>query len=120
MNPIIFVVFALALVFTPGVNASDVTTAERDLEAMKGISEAFCKAKKICENKEHGEFTVYRYYAEEAEKLLSPPEIKTIEGCKEKYQVKLTSQKSESIHIYCYDNSQPKLLLEKPVMPDGR
>jgi len=106
-------ILALALTLTRITHASEAMDAERDLEAMKGIIEAFCEAKKICENKEHGEFTVHRYLAEETEKLLSLTEIKTIESCKEKYQVKMTTGKAESIHIYCYDNSKPRLLLEK-------
>jgi len=113
MKPIILMVLALALTLTRVTHASDAMDAERDFEAMKSITEAFCEAKKICENKEHGEFTVYRYYADEIEKLLSPAEMRTIESCKEKYQVKMTTGKAESIHIYCYDNSKPRLLLEK-------
>lgn len=113
MRPIIFVGFALILAFTPATHASNVTDAERDLEAMQGIAEAFCNAMNICEKKEYGKFTVYRYYAEETEKLLSPTELKILADCTEKFQVKITADSSERIHIYCYDNSLPRLLLEK-------
>lgn len=89
MRPIIFVGFALALAFTPATRASNVTDAERDLEAMQGIAEAFCNAMNICDKKEYGKFTVYRYYAEETEKLLSPIELKILADCTEKFQVNL-------------------------------
>lgn len=120
MKQIAFLLLALSLSSLAFADAYDAADVERDSEAMKAIVEDFCQVKKLCENKEHGKFTVYRYDGEETGKLLSPAEKKAIDPCKEKYEVRMTISDTESVHIYCHDGAKPSLIVEKTITGEKR
>ena len=88
---------------------------EHDVEAMEAIIADFCRIKKLCKGNRHGNFVVFLYEESKTESLLSEAEKQAITTCEKKYEIRMTIQSVESLYIYCYDNKQPKILIEREI-----
>lgn len=108
--------FVLSMATSDLCASVDIETFEKDIEAMKSIIEDFCQRKKLCNETAHGNFTVYRLH-DETRDLLTEVEKKILESCRQTFEIRMNRNSVGSLHIYCYDNAQPKLLIDKELKP---
>lgn len=105
----------LALIFPICSWASDATDVEKDLSDMQVVIKDFCEVKDLCENKEKGQFSVYHYNGEETDKQLLDSERQVVKECRNKFEIRMTINSVDTLHIYCFEQNIPMLLLSKQV-----